>query len=71
MKQKNPADRLLALWNEIDCSFSTEALARALGAEPCPLSLSIILERCTIEELENLVEHKHDPNFRLCYGARA
>lgn len=57
------------LFDIVDRSFSTRALAHALGAEPCPLELSCILDRLTLAELSELVENRHDPSFVLSYGA--
>ena len=58
-------DLLDDLWDIIDRSFSTRALAHALNAEPCPLKLSIILDDLSLEQLTELVEHRDDPSFVL------
>ena len=62
-------DLLDDLFDIVDRSFSTRALAHALNAEPCPLKLSCILDRLTLAELSELVENRHDPSFVLSYGA--
>jgi len=59
------ADLVSDLWDIIDRSFSTRALAHALNAEPCPLELSIILEKLSLAQLTELVENRHDPSFVL------
>jgi len=59
------ADLISDLWDIIDRSFSTRALAHALSAEPCPLELSIILEKLSLAQLTELVEHRYDPSFVL------
>ena len=59
------ADLISDLWDIIDRSFSTRALAHALSAEPCPLELSIILERLSLAQLTELVDNAHDPSFVL------
>jgi len=62
-------DLLDDLFDIVDRSFSTRALAHALNAEPCPLELSCILDRLTLAELSELVENRYDPSFVLSYGA--
>ncbi len=59
------ADLVSDLWDIIDRRCSTRALAHALNAEPCPLELSIILEKLSLAQLTELVENRHDPSFVL------